>query len=190
MSISQNSRKRVALDVDDTIADVSKGILERINRMLGTSYTMSDLHASVGTDRSPGKESTILYHDLWVNNYRSIRSLVDSDLLAEVATHYDVELVSKRADPNGESRTSGALGEWLKLHGLDSYPTVIVRVGTDKSDLNYDIYVDDGPVGVRDNMTLYRICGPGEDATNVPNVVMCSDVNDALRMLLDAAAKD
>ena len=178
-------RLRVALDVDDTVADISRVVLRKVNRELGTDYVFESIWGTWNSDKVLWDTYARFYEELWTKKHKTIRLFVDKRLLRQLARHYDISFVSAR----GWSRASAqGLADWLKHHKLENIPVEITNTSDDKARLGYDVYIDDYHVKVKGKRMLLLIdYGHNRHIRESRNVTRVRGVNDAIRLLIKRA---
>ncbi len=140
-------KQRIALDMDDTLADTLSVVISRINRERGMSLTKADFKdwhmASLQKEHGLSWEYTYgIYHKVWVEEWESIPALASNGLLAEASKRFSIDIVTSRSE--GSIRYCK---EWLGRHYRDIEFGGIVRAESvhEKALLDYDVYIDDGP---------------------------------------------
>ncbi len=197
-SLLRKGQPRVALDVDGTMANVLDLMLAGYNTKHGTTYTAADHRDwNFKSINSNYEEMMHFYTDAWKNNYRSIKFTGDSAQMRELARHYEVSIVTTRS-PDSSGATGGTvenLQNWLKMHGLDSYPLEVCPPDKSKADMGYDIYIDDSPKVAEEviakgklilliDMPYNRYIRDGDSVVRVKNV------QEAMQVLIESAAKE
>lgn len=188
-------KRMIALDLDDTLADVLSVVVVRVNSELGLSLSKGDfkdwkmvnLQKEYGISREYIHE---VYHKVWVEDWKNIPALASPDLLSKVLKYYDIDIVTGRSE--------GSL-DYCKMWLAENYSGIgfrnIVRVDGvhKKAELNYDIFVDDGPTLVDalieadyhgKRMMLIDKIYNRRIADDGLNVVRVRNVNDALSLVL------
>ncbi len=186
MKKARGKRLRVAFDIDDTIADISRIVMRKVNRHLKSSHTFKEVIESKSNKGSVLWPTYIrFYRDLWVNRHTGIRLLIDKKLMKNVREYYDVAFVSARGR---NSITSDALRKWLRMQGLEGVPLYLTDTSDEKASLKYDIYVDDYPLMVKGKRQLLLVHQHHNmHVKESENVIRFYGVNEALRFLLSRA---
>ncbi len=136
----RRGKERVALDVDDTIANILDQIIMEYNGRNGTKHR---LWSETGTSTVPHSEASKLYNPVWMDRMERIGLLVDRELLKRAARHYEIDLVTSRGGVPSFEETISQLRGWLRMNGLDGYRLVINDRRMEKTELGYHWYVDD-----------------------------------------------
>ncbi len=183
-------RKKIALDVDGTLADVGSLWIQGYNKLKGTSYDVNDMldwnHESIGSNIS---EMHDLYIKIWKDHYNGIKFEGDICRIKELCRHYEVDIVTSR-----EYDTAYELGIWLEKNGLSWLPVVINNPNKDKSLLDYDLYIDDSPILAENidknkSKLLYIVNRPwNRNVEETGNIIRVEGVNEALDMLIEKSA--
>ncbi len=191
--------KRVAVDIDFTIADVSRPMLEMHNAINATNYKREDVTdwdwASVNMTLDQFYD---FYVKAWVDRYHSIGLIVDPRLLREAERYYSLDLVTSRAGHPMSEKTIDPLKKWLRHHGLSDIKLVISKLNEEKSELDYDIYIDDSPnlarkISEDKRKMMFVVDAHNRSIRGTENVIKVRDVNEALLRIIDMAetkAKD
>ena len=137
---------RVAVDFDDTIADMSTVACAVLSEMVGkeikkkdwTDWDMNNL----GIPKEKFFEAIRLMCEKGL--YRQVPFVSPSCLptlktLAEAGFILDV--VTER-----QSKQRRTVLDWLKVNKVPYNTLVLVRIGKSKAALGYDVYVDDNPI--------------------------------------------
>ena len=195
--LESRSRKlaRVALDVDETIADVIPHILKLHNKAKSTDYKLYHIRDWAWTGMNiSNMEFRKHYSTVWHKMSHAIDLLVDKALLLEVSRHYEIDLVTKRANVPLVEATVVPLRKWLEKHGMDKYRLVVSDMRHEKDVLEYDIYIDDSPklaenISKYSNKKLFLVNRPHNKYYRIKsdNIVRVHDVNGALHALIEEA---
>jgi 5'(3')-deoxyribonucleotidase len=136
---------KIALDIEDTLADTSRAFIQAYNEENNTSYTLKDIEWGLENETIPfGFE---FYHqrigELW-HHHEQIPPTEDdlSDKLAALAQldGVEIDLVTARLNRPDEMK------EWLKDQEIfqnEHYNELITA--EEKEQLDYDLYIDDNP---------------------------------------------
>jgi 5'(3')-deoxyribonucleotidase len=145
--------KRIAIDMDEVIADTLEKFLNVCNTELGLGLTKSDLTGRnlwdvIGKEHFPTLKGFVSDHDFFAD----LDVMPDSqDVIRRLMDRYEVFISSAAM----EVPTSfAAKFDWLKLHFGFIPPSNIVFCG-DKSILNADYLIDDNA------RHFERFCGEG-----------------------------
>ena len=185
--------KRVALDIDFTIADVSKPMLEMHNAVNATNYKREDVTDWDWTSVNMTLDQFYdFYVKAWVDKYHSIGLLVDPKLLREAERYYSLDLVTSRGGHPMSEKTIEPLRKWLSHHGLSDIRLVISNLNAEKSELGYDIYIDDSPnlakkISEDKRKTMFVVDAHNRSIRSSDNVIKVKDVNEALLRIIDMA---
>ena len=143
---SKGRRLKVALDVDGVLADVVE-VMILVRKNDGFDYTTEEPGEYPGPGRIfmglDNDQFEKMYNDVWQNRWKQIKSTVSEGQLMEFCKKFDVTLLTSRDD---YEKTVKPLKWWLALN----YPNlkldlIVTPKGADKSNLPYDIYIDDAP---------------------------------------------
>ena len=187
--------ERIALDVDETIADVMNHVLSLHNLEKSARFTMDDITdwkwTSIGIT---GAEFRKHYSTVWHTMTEQIGLLINKELLLELSKYYEIDLVTKRGGIKELEETAEPLKKWLIRHGIDKYRLVLSGHGVEKDVLRYDIYIDDSPILAEriescKGKKMFLVTQPHNRnyAIKSRKVVRVADANDALRRLLKKA---
>lgn len=140
---------KLALDIEGVIAD-SHGITYERSEMLDREVDGHDWGFSSDEHLMHFLELSEL---LWREDYESI-PLVEEDtpeLVREINNHYDVDIVTSRMNVRPQ------LVEYLDMHDIEYNDLYVVDRTESKSQLDYDVYVDDKPALAKevDKIFLY-----------------------------------
>ncbi len=188
-------KARVALDIDGVTADVHTIFVDEINRRKGTKYTIDDInHYDTGKSRIniPIKEFLEDYYiHAWLNHWKEIPLMLDVEKLKEVAFETELHCLSNRKEITREP-----LKMYLDHHRITMFvePHQIVTqdFGKDKSENNYDVYIDDMPslatsIGPKKNKFLFLVKRPYTNGVaETENIRIARSTNEALQMIIDA----
>ncbi len=140
-------KEKIALDLDDTLADTMSAVIDRINRERGTSITKADFRDwgahSLEEEHGIDRGYTIgMYHTVWAEESERISPMASIDLLKRLTELADVDIVTGRDRGNLDHFTA-----WLEKNypGVEFRKTVIVSAVREKAFLGYDTFIDDGP---------------------------------------------
>ena len=135
--------KRIAVDMDEVLADALSEHLVRYNRDHGESITKADLHGKslwnlVSEDRYARLESYLLAEDF----FEDLPVIADSQVvLADLTAKYEIFIATAAMEfPN----SFGPKYRWLRRHFPFLNPHNFVFCG-DKSILHADFLIDDMP---------------------------------------------
>lgn len=188
--------KKVAVDIDFTIADVGRPMLEMHNAINSTNYSKDDVTDWDWTSVNMTIEQFYdFYVKAWVDKYHSIGLIVDPKLLREAEKYYSLDFVTSRGGHPMSEATVAPLRKWLKHHGLSDIRLVISKLGVEKSELGYDIYIDDSPhlaKKIREDKkkTMFVVDAHNRGIKGASNIIRVRDVNEALLRLIDMAGGD
>ena len=140
-------KRKIALDLDDTLADALSIVVARINNDLGLSLSKGDFKdwKMVNLQKEYGiswEYTHEIYHKVWVENWKSIPALASPDLLGKALKHYDIDIVTGRSEGSIDY-----CRRWLEENYAGIGFRNIVRVNEvhKKVELDYDIFMDDAP---------------------------------------------
>lgn len=148
---------RIALDLDSTLADT---------RVVAYELMFGDDH-----DRDPQESPTwdwpieeygaarflnAMWH-AWTLRGEQIPPLEENiaGKIARLSRFGEVDIVTAHANHLGITE---AKEEWVVDHGIDPNAFVVVETKADKTDLNYDVFIDDKPTlpeKADDDQTVY-----------------------------------
>jgi 5'(3')-deoxyribonucleotidase len=133
--------KRIAVDMDEVLADALAEHLKRYNRDHGEALTKGDLHGkwlreAVSADRHERLDGYLRSEDF----FEDLPVLEDSqEVLAKLAAHYEIFIATAAMEfPN----SFGPKYRWLRRHFPFIPPTHFVFCG-DKAILQADYLIDD-----------------------------------------------
>lgn len=182
-------RKRVALDVDFTVADIGSVMLRLHNMSVSGSYKTDDIVDWHWESVNMTSEQFVdTYVKAWNEHTRDIPITMDVSLLRSAQQFYDIELVTSRKNSKGFEDTVDALKEWMTLNGIGDVPLVLSNAHEHKSSLDYDFFVDDSPALARamsesaeKGKVLFVIDAPyNRDVKDSENVLRVRNANEAL----------
>ena len=186
------AKKRIALDVDNTIADTLAYMSRYMLREHGIDYGKMEF-ASMSSDeltqRTGLSEAQLreIYVDAWMNGWNEISPLAHADKLQMLASAHDVDIVSSR-----DHTTAAGLQEWCRFHYPSlSFGLVLPGFDADKSVLSYDIYIDDSPdlamkISLCDAKCILLVDKPyNRHVGDGPGIFRVGDVNEAISMVLE-----
>ena len=152
------TREKIALDIDDTLADVQGLVINRLRKAYGvpiagnvfTDWYVSDLEAN-GITRTSVSET---YVAVWDEEWRSIPALASKSLIVEALKYYDIDIVTSKSGGDLES-----FKRWLEINytGVKFGNILHVKSGIEeKARLGCDIYIDDAPSLAELLLSKYR----------------------------------
>jgi 5'(3')-deoxyribonucleotidase len=136
---------RIALDVDDVLADTQAKIIETINRKWNINLKLEDVtewEIEKGFKISAAEYFDIYKH-VWKNEWKSILPLATNEEIKSLINKYQVDLVTSR-----DGETLQPLKQWISTHfpALSNTRIIITETISKKAELNYDYYIDDAPI--------------------------------------------
>lgn len=138
---------RIAVDLDGTLADIHTVFLEELERTEGIKHSFEDLETYY-FEKSPF--TTEKFHEIARKNWNNQSiPLTDSSLpneLNRLAQDHTVDIVTARGDVNQEK-----LKNWLVSKGIDFDSFIVDKA---KTDLEYDVLIDDCPKYSEKGMNL------------------------------------
>ncbi len=185
------ARKRIALDVDNTIADTFGYMHRYMLREHGIDYNKMGFR-SMCSDELVEKTGLTepqlrrIYTDAWTKGWHEIPPLAHPEKLQMLVSAHHVDIVSSRDDSTIEG---------LRMWCLSNYPSLSLELilpgfDSDKSLLPYDVYIDDSPdlaakISLCSTKSMMLVNKPhnieiGESA----NVIRAEDVNEAISLVL------
>lgn len=181
---------RGALDIEGVIAEITPIVLNSYNRLHRTSWNVDDvtdwgfqsIHAGM-------PEMMSLFNHTWTEHWRDIRCMCDSGLVNALAGEMKLDIVTSRTGVDDWLRL------WLKSNDLDRMPLIIRSPKNEKTELHYDIYIDDSPMlakKVADTVGEIQILVNqpwNQDVKEHERIFRVPDANEAARLLLDVARK-
>ncbi len=156
------SRKIIAVDMDEVIADALSEHLHRYNRDFGTKVTTKDLHGKWLWDYVPADHQNALMQYMLSEDFFSCLEVMPhaQRVLAKLQTRYDIFIASAAMEVPS---SFNAKYRWLAEH-FSFIPSSRVVFCGDKSILQADYLIDDNPRQLR----LFR--GEGIMFTSPANV--------------------
>lgn len=189
-------RKRVALDVDFTVADIGSVMLRLHNAEVSGSYTMDDIvDWSWESVKMTSEQFVDAYVRAWNEYMQDIPIAMDVSLLRSAQKLYDIELVTSRKNSGRFESTVGALRGWMDLNGIGDLPLVLSNAHEHKSNLDYDFFIDDSPALARamsecsgNGKVLFIVDAPyNREVNDSANVFRVRNADDALMRLASLA---
>jgi 5'(3')-deoxyribonucleotidase len=135
-------RLRIAIDMDDVMADAVTEYLQRYNAAFGAQLTVSDIHGRHLEDHVPAAHREAALALIDASFFEQLAVLPDAqDVIRELAARHDVFIVSAAMDVPCSFE---AKYRWLQRHFPFITPSQIVFCG-DKSIVDADYLIDDQP---------------------------------------------
>lgn len=192
--MSKFTRKRVAIDIDFTIADLATPMIAMHNEINSTNYKPEDATDWKWTSiKMADGEFTRIYVRTWIDNAHKIGLLVDPKLLRAAEKYYHIEFLSSRGGHPLLESTVEPLRRWLGHHGLADIKLVISPARVEKTELDYDFYIDDSPYLAKEvlshrNNFLFIVDTPhNREVKDSENLKRVRNVDDALQRLVQMA---
>lgn len=133
-------RLRIAIDMDEVMADALAEHVRRYNAMFGTELTLDDLHGRHLEDHIPPEHRAAAEAMLDSTFFDELAILPDcQDVIRELAVRHDVFIVTAAMDV---PCSFDAKYRWLQRHFPFIRPSHIVFCG-DKGIINADYLIDD-----------------------------------------------
>ena len=132
--------KRIAVDMDEVLADFSKELVDRVNEKYNLGITMDDLEGTPIQKLYPELADDMFEIVNTDSFFRSLPVIKDSqEVLEELAEHYEIVIATAAMlSPN----SFVAKYDWLKMHFPFLNPNLFVFCG-DKSTVKADYLIDD-----------------------------------------------
>ena len=144
--------KRIAIDMDEVIADAVEKHLRLFNRDFNENITISDIQGTHLTQLRPHKEHAILNYFTDPTFFRDLRVIEDSQkVIRELSDHYEIFITTAAMEVPASFT---AKYEWLKQHFPFLSELNFVFCG-DKSIIHADYLIDDNVKHFK------RFCGQG-----------------------------
>lgn len=143
--------KRIALDIEGTIADIHKPFIEKYNTDNRTNLSVQDIDAYSfrGTEFRITVEEFFGYiKNIWDDDLEKILPTEENlrEKLIPLHNLYELDIVtSSIIIDNNENRGKYILLGWLEKHKIPYNEFVHLDSKKSKSDLEYDYYIDDSP---------------------------------------------
>ena len=140
--MTTRARLRIAIDMDDTMADAMSEHLRRYNAVYGTNLSADDLHGCYIDDWCPPEHREALFDMLDASFFASLAILPDCEaVVGELSQRHDVYIVSAAMDV---PTSFEAKFQWLQRHFPFIPPARMVFCG-DKGIIDADYLIDDQP---------------------------------------------
>ncbi len=190
-------RLSVSVDADQVLCPAFQFVMRKINDTRGANHTFEEMaYYPSSKDQFffgvPYSEFRRLYDESWANEWHLIENLADRGKIAKLATQIDLDVVSSR----GEEAASPLI-RWVEHNHPGTFGKVlIVPNRSDKSELDYTIFIDDAPriagaIEARDDKLLLLVDAPyNRDIPDTQKVVRVADVNEAVDLLLSCTKRD
>ena len=138
--MTQTRRLRIAIDMDDTMADAMGEHLRRYNAAYGANLCADDLHGCGIEDWCPPEHREAVFDMLDASFFAGLDILPDCDaVVRELSERHDVYIVSAAMDV---PTSFDAKFQWLQRHFPFIPPSRIVFCG-DKGVIDVDYLIDD-----------------------------------------------
>ena len=136
-------KQRIAIDMDEVLADTLAHFLAEYNLEFGDSITKADLHQRKLAEIIPAdRRARLRHYALSPGFFRNIPLMPDSaDVFAELRERYEVFIATAAMEFLSSFNEKYA---WIKAHFHDFPESHIVFCG-DKSILAADFLIDDSP---------------------------------------------
>ena len=140
--MTRRARLRIAIDMDDTMADALNEHLRRYNAAFGASMTVDDLCGRNIEDCCPPEHGEALFNMLDASFFASLAIFPGCEaVIRELSERHDVYIVSAAMDV---PTSFDAKFTWLQRHFPFIPPTRMVFCG-DKAIIDADYLIDDQP---------------------------------------------
>jgi 5'(3')-deoxyribonucleotidase len=140
--MTKRARLRIAIDMDDTMADAMSEHLRRYNAAFGASLTADDLHGRDLEEWCPPTHREAAFDMLDASFFAGLAILPDCEaVVRELSERHDVYIVSAAMDVPASFE---AKFQWLQQHFPFIPPTRMVFCG-DKGVIDADYLIDDQP---------------------------------------------
>ena len=141
--MENGDKKRIAIDMDEVLADTLAQFLAEYNREFGKNITKADLSARRLVEIIPAEHRSRLRHYALSDGFfRSIPLMPGSrEVFAELREHYEVFIATAAMEFPTSFNEKYA---WIKAHFPDFPDSHIVFCG-DKSVLAAEFLIDDSP---------------------------------------------
>ncbi|MGD0728633.1 MAG: hypothetical protein ABR981_00980 [Candidatus Micrarchaeaceae archaeon] len=138
----------IAIDIDQTLADVHTVMIKLYNEAKGTSYTVEDHKdwdfKSIGSNYV---EMMGFYVQAWKYHWKEIKLMGNRESLIN-SEEYFVQDISSTRDYHAHALTGGTCQmatAWLKMQGINWLPYFYDATKIKKLNLRYEMYFDDSP---------------------------------------------
>jgi 5'(3')-deoxyribonucleotidase len=140
--MTERARQRIAIDMDDTMADAMSEHVRRYNAAYGANLSVDDLHGCDIEDWCPPAHRDALFEMLDASFFAGLAILPDCETVVRELSHrHDVFIVSAAMDV---PTSFEAKFQWLQRHFPFIPPARMVFCG-DKSIIDADYLIDDQP---------------------------------------------
>lgn len=178
---------RIAVDMENVLADPKSWFLDVYNHRHGTNYRIEDVtYWDWVQDEIEFDEFMRTIDDGWRHHWDDITPL-EQDLDSQITTlsetiNADVDIVTARTGVENE------MIRWLDDHGVSSYDEFIsIDPFETKATLGYDCYIDDNPrlaTNLADGQTQYLVTWPwNKSAREHPRTIPVSRLSEAVEDL-------
>ena len=148
------NNKVLALDVESVLADIHTAWITHYNKPF-TNSDIQDWDFQTLSRYNESLETFLKETDpLWENEPHITIPPIVNNLKHSTMHLKPFDIVTSR-------RTLGGIKEWLDHHKIEY--RAIVYIAEDKSELNYDVFVDDNPnlaLSLKENQFLWLISRP------------------------------
>lgn len=132
---------KVALDVEGVLADITTPVVKMYNEMNGTGWSFDDIKDwGFKSINANVHEILSLFNVVWTQRYNEIKYWGDSPLINTLGRMLDLHIVTSRVGVDSQ------LKYFLKSNGLGDLPLVIHAPTSEKTDMEYQLYIDDSPI--------------------------------------------
>ncbi|HZD30673.1 MAG TPA: 5'-3'-deoxyribonucleotidase [Candidatus Angelobacter sp.] len=141
--MNNGNRQRIAIDMDEVLADTLAQFLAEYNREFGKSISKADLTERKLAEIIPAdRRARLRHYALAPGFFRNIPLMADSQaVFAELRNRYEVFIATAAMDFPSSFNEKYA---WIKAHFPDFPDSHIVFCG-DKSVIAADFLIDDSP---------------------------------------------
>lgn len=177
---------KIALDMEEVLAETHQPFIEEWNRRHGTSYTLNDVDSWDWVSTTADFDE---FMDIVQNEWRKPYNIqpCEPGLAESVERIYGyvdtLDIVTARTGVEEEMQ------EWLEMQGIQHYDTFkSIHNGDTKAKFDYDVYIDDKPHlkdKLDDGQCQFLVHRPWNNGHhNYGNVVTVQGVSDAADTLL------
>jgi len=143
---------KIAVDLDNTLADTTSVLLRLTNFKFGTNYTLADIQWDFWRSKGPDYDAAFweiykMFDSPEQGGINLRRALPPVDPLAPgivkslIKRGHDVHILTANRPEAKDS-----IEAWLFGHGLEMYVELIGQVSpVEKVKLDYDLFIDDSP---------------------------------------------
>jgi hypothetical protein len=144
--LKKGEKLKVAMDVDDTVAEVSPAVKKILEEKHGLSFGGVGRHYNWYRSKTTDRHFLAAYNELWSARWKEIKPLLSPQAFLMLSERTDFSFISARGKEAGEP-----LYRWVLHHYGKRANVSVVEAnpysmhGIKKMDTGYDLLVDDSP---------------------------------------------